>query len=342
VANVTAHDLVVSALLQLPNGVLVTGSYDKTIKVWDPSNNYTLLNNLTGHSDIVYSLINLSNGMLASGSGDGDIKIWDTNNNYTLVTTIDTGDSQGKLAVMSLVQLSNGILVSGHKDGKIKLWDCNNKFSFVYSLNGHTEDVRSLLQLSNGFLVTGSDKTLVYDPNNNYQTIKIINDPIAVFSLLQLSNGTLVAGGNTGVKELNKQKSKIMFYDFTPSFKILSRETSHTKEIYKVGKLNDSTIISISEDKLCFNEEKNEYDGLQSVKCQNINDNITDILALNKTTFITSYINGTISFWELENFNPYYSRHISEIYKNPARVKNDSYVTRISQLNSGELTVFFQ
>lgn len=91
-------------MILLPNGKLVTGSYDKSIKIWpDPvkisdlsesklqlsqlSNNSTLskkspplnpLKMLTGHTSCIISLKYLNDGAtFASGSADYTIKVWD-------------------------------------------------------------------------------------------------------------------------------------------------------------------------------------------------------------------------------------------------------------------------
>jgi WD40 repeat protein len=245
-----------------------------------------------------------------------------------------------------MIQLSNGILATGHWDIKIRLWDTNNNFAFVKFLIGHTQSVLSLTQLSNGLLVSGSSYLLTWDPNNDYREVKMLDSPTSYikqyFSLLQLSNGILVAGGGVSIPgKVLEMDSIIKLYDFSPpNIKINSKETTHIKEIYKIGRISDSTFVSVSEDKICLNEEKDEDNALQSVICRNTNNNIADILALNETTFITSYLNGTISYWDLENFNPFYFRHISEIKGTPNRVIDESYVKKLDQLNSGELVAF--
>jgi len=69
------HTHYVSSLIQLQNGMIASGSYDSTIRIWDPTQNFKCIQTLEGHSDVVYSLIQLQNGMIASGSSDNTIRI---------------------------------------------------------------------------------------------------------------------------------------------------------------------------------------------------------------------------------------------------------------------------
>src|SRR5256885_1364904 len=61
-----------------PEGkTLASGSYDKTIKLWDVASG-ELLRSLEGHRDSVLSVAFSSDGKtLASGSNDTTIKLWD-------------------------------------------------------------------------------------------------------------------------------------------------------------------------------------------------------------------------------------------------------------------------
>jgi WD40 repeat protein len=74
------HTDYIRILLELENGLLASGSWDETIKIWDPIQGklkYTFGKSNGGHTDKVYCLALLENGYLASGSFDKTVKIWD-------------------------------------------------------------------------------------------------------------------------------------------------------------------------------------------------------------------------------------------------------------------------
>ena len=57
------------------NDILASGSYDRTIKLWN-KNTGDLLRTLNGHGNWVWSVAFDSNNILASGSWDSTIKLW--------------------------------------------------------------------------------------------------------------------------------------------------------------------------------------------------------------------------------------------------------------------------
>ena len=62
----------------LKNGLLTSGSLDRTIKLWE-MNAYRTIASTNAHSKGINSLTILSNGYIATSSMDQTVKIWDTN-----------------------------------------------------------------------------------------------------------------------------------------------------------------------------------------------------------------------------------------------------------------------
>jgi WD40 repeat protein len=65
----------ITCIAVFPNGKVVSGSNDKTLKVWD-SITGTCLATLTGHMEVVLCMAVLSSGQVVSGAGTSTLKIW--------------------------------------------------------------------------------------------------------------------------------------------------------------------------------------------------------------------------------------------------------------------------
>jgi WD40 repeat protein len=71
------HNEAVLSVAISPDGqTIVSGSGDRTIKIWRLATG-ELLHTLTGHSDVVYAVaISRDGKTIISGSGDQTIKVW--------------------------------------------------------------------------------------------------------------------------------------------------------------------------------------------------------------------------------------------------------------------------
>ncbi len=101
----------------LPNGNLVTGSWDYSINIWNiTNNNGSLVNKLIGHSSYIMSLAVLSNDKLASSTRYSELFIWNLKTNSILYKLSTSLYSIMRLAVLPL----NGNLVAGAYSNQIE------------------------------------------------------------------------------------------------------------------------------------------------------------------------------------------------------------------------------
>jgi WD40 repeat protein len=63
-----------------PNGQqIISGSGDRTIRIWDAKTGAVLGTPLRGHSDVIWSVAYSPSGQhIVSGSEDGTIRVWDS------------------------------------------------------------------------------------------------------------------------------------------------------------------------------------------------------------------------------------------------------------------------
>ncbi|CAM9217281.1 unnamed protein product [Ectocarpus sp. 12 AP-2014] len=144
------HQDAVSALAVV-NGKLVSGSWDTSIKVWDPQS-WTTERTLSDHTGPVRCFAQCA-GRLLSGSDDSCIKVWNTDT-WSLVRSLDDHTDAVNAATDC-----NGRLASGSDDGTIKLWNTENwqcEVTIHQHQADHTCGVLALATCGD-YLVSGSD-----------------------------------------------------------------------------------------------------------------------------------------------------------------------------------------
>ena len=85
--NLTGHTDWVRSLAISQEGLLISCSYDRLIKVWNIQTG-ECLKTLTGHTNIVSSLAISKEGLLISGSADKSINVWEKDTSSNLDSDI--------------------------------------------------------------------------------------------------------------------------------------------------------------------------------------------------------------------------------------------------------------
>lgn len=112
------HSDAVSSLIPFKKEYIASGSFDRTIRVWNLNTRKNCIVFNEAHLYSINCLVELNDGRLASGSNDKVISVWDLDAKQCNVKLIG---HEG--AVRSLIQLSNGKLVSGSSDETIRIWE---------------------------------------------------------------------------------------------------------------------------------------------------------------------------------------------------------------------------
>jgi len=168
----------------------VSGSHDKTIKIWN-THSYECTKTLE-EIDSVYSLILVNNALIFSNSLNTRINIWNTTKDYQ-----NTHISIRPFTLISLLSLKNGSIACGTSDNSILILDGTLNYKCLGALKGHQEIVNTLLLLSNGCIASGSSdcKIKIWDPAQNYKCVKTLNGhSYGVYSLVLLDGDSIASG----------------------------------------------------------------------------------------------------------------------------------------------------
>jgi hypothetical protein len=145
---------VMSVALSSDGKRLLTGSGDKTARLWDVDSGKTV-HTFQGHTDPVFSVALSSDGMrVLTGSDDRTARLWDVESGNTL--QIFLGHTHW---VRSVALSSDGKRVlTGSDDQTARLWDVESGKT-LQTFKGHTDPVTSVALGSDGKrLLTGSDE----------------------------------------------------------------------------------------------------------------------------------------------------------------------------------------
>jgi len=153
-STLQVHTSVVSALAVLPDGLLASGSWDRTVRVWRPSTDVCEAV-LKGHTDGVFVLTVLPDGRLASASWDKTVRVWRPSTG--VCEAVLKGHTDG---VFVLTVLPDGRHASGSWDRTVRVWRPSTGVCEAVP-EGHTREVYALAVLPDGRLASASeDKTV--------------------------------------------------------------------------------------------------------------------------------------------------------------------------------------
>ncbi|CAA2954316.1 myosin heavy chain kinase B [Olea europaea subsp. europaea] len=155
-------DAVSSMSVDVDQGLLYSGSWDKTLKVWRISDS-KCLESITAHDDAVNSVVAAFDGLVFTGSADGTVKAWrrelvDRNVKHVLVETLLKKEN----AITSLaVNARAAVLYAGSSDGLVNFWEREKHFmSYGGVLRGHKLAVLCLAVGGNLVLSGSADKSI--------------------------------------------------------------------------------------------------------------------------------------------------------------------------------------
>ncbi|KRY20950.1 F-box/WD repeat-containing protein 7 [Trichinella patagoniensis] len=215
---------------------IVSGSTDRTVKVWD-SETGECIHTLYGHTSTVRCLA-LKGNILVSGSRDSNLRVWN----------IDTGECirvfYGHLAAVRCVQFDGKRVVSGAYDYTIKVWDISTPSDLpVHTLLGHTNRVYSLqFDSERDLVISGSlDTSIKVWEIVNGRCIYTLVGHQSLTSGMQLRGNILVSGN---------ADSTIKVWNISSGFCLhtLSGPNRHHSAVTSLQFLPNGLVVSSSDD----------------------------------------------------------------------------------------------
>lgn len=213
-------------------GLVVSGSWDATAKVWKDG---SLLYTLKGHSNAVWAVKILSKSLVLTGSADKTVALWEDGK----LKKVFKGHTD---AVRGIAILSDTTFATCSNDASVRIWNVNNTSS-TKELYGHTSFIYSIASNpTTGELVTGGEDRSVRVWRNG-DVVQVITLPYVSAWTVSVNpeNGDIAVGGNDGsVRIFTRDESRFASEEDRLHFKELVASSGVGKD--QLGSINKESL----------------------------------------------------------------------------------------------------
>jgi WD40 repeat protein len=218
------HNQTITRIAELPDGALVSGSKDKTIKIWN-INDSTVKYNFEQTKSIVDIAV-LQNGNIVIGFF-GSIKILDS----TLAPVNNSFDVYLPIAKIIILQDQDHVVTAFRN--QIYVFDIN--YGKIKKIFNTTKSIENLASLNNGFITTFTNQVHKWDINNGLKENFTI-DSGNLNAIVVNPNGKLVCGTSYEIQVWNENslEQKVYISSFITSLAILKNGNLASADFNKI------------------------------------------------------------------------------------------------------------
>ncbi|KAG6572008.1 Protein JINGUBANG, partial [Cucurbita argyrosperma subsp. sororia] len=161
VLRIKHFDAISSMSLNEELGLLYSGSWDKTMKVWRIADS-KCLESIAAHDDAVNAVASGLESLVFTGSADGTVKVWrrELQGKGTKHFLVQVLLKQENAITALAVNKSSAVLYCGSSDGVVNYWESEKHLSHGGVLHGHKLAVLCLATAGNLVFSGSADKNI--------------------------------------------------------------------------------------------------------------------------------------------------------------------------------------
>ena len=238
----SGHKKWICCLCAISNKILASGSYDKTIKIWNIEDRSSM-STLSGHTDYASVLCNVKEGVFVSGSWDKSLIIWSKSRPESSIYSHKQRLTGHKSGIRGIIRLNKREIVSGDAGGDLMMWDIYEGLCIrqIPRFSGYDSLTQMKQHMRGDVIVSYWYKVKVWGTANNWG-----EDPIKQFDACEgysiefFSEDLLLRVGWEGQLE---------FIDYPQTgSKLPIIKRLHSKRIYAIQRIAKNIVITASED----------------------------------------------------------------------------------------------
>ena len=238
----SGHKEWIWCLCAISNNILASGSYDKTIKIWNIEDR-SIMSTLSRHTQGVSALCYVKEGVFVSGSLDESLIIWSKSTPESSTYSHRQVLTGHKSYIQGIIRLNNREIVSGEFNGDFMMWNIDQGLYIrqIPCVGGYDYLTQMKQHMRGDIAVNYWNKVKVWGSANNWD-----GDPIKQFDVREgwsiefLSGDLLLRGGYEGQLE---------FMDYAQTgCKLPSTIRLHSDCIKAIKRIAKNIVITASDD----------------------------------------------------------------------------------------------
>ena len=198
----SGHKELIRCLCAISNKILVSGSYDTTIKIWNIEDR-SIMSTLSGHTKIVYALCYVKEGVFVSGSGDKSLIIWSKSAPESSIYSYRQTLTGHKSEIMVIIRINNREIISGEVNGDLMMWNIDEGLCIrqIPHVGGYDNLTQMKQHIRGDIVINYWEKVRVWGAANNLGNTPIKQFDVKGRSIEFLSGDLLLSGGHEGQLE---------------------------------------------------------------------------------------------------------------------------------------------
>jgi WD40 repeat protein len=182
-----ADDATILLIYELNDKRLLTRSNYFTLRVWYEYTLVQTINNTYACNGPVKEL----NGLLVMKVSNSRLNVFKVGRVYKDLVLVKSIKRSGVFSDFS--QIKDGRLVTGSQNGDIRMFDTVG-YKCVKVMKGHRSIITCILELNDGNLITASKELRLWDCNDKFKCIKVIEHSNDILYVKQVQNKIILMG----------------------------------------------------------------------------------------------------------------------------------------------------